>query len=394
MYRLLLIEDEEDLLASMADSFRYDGFEVFTAHDGMLGIDMAHAVLPDLIVCDVTMPGLDGHRVLMELHSHPFTSGIPFVFLTAHGDLDDIRKGMNLGADDYLVKPCRHEDLLNAVLTRLAKRKHIAGQYERAIDILEDALTSEHEQNSQQSRFLSMISHDLRTALSSVLSSEQLLRTYYDRLTPEKRESYFGRIERNVKQMLNLLDDLLAIGQAQAGKNTLVYEDMEFDVLCREVVEDFSQMYNRSHAVVLDVQPDVSFSVVMDRKFMQRVLMNLLTNAIKYSPDGSRVEVRISREADSVVLVVQDEGIGIPLEAQQQLFSIYQRAKNVGNVHGTGLGLAIVKHAVDLHAGTIHLESVENRGTTFVIRLPQSPPAPPQSTGQAEDMRYDVHSSD
>ncbi|MCA9888885.1 MAG: response regulator, partial [Anaerolineae bacterium] len=162
MYRVLLIEDEYHLLENLAENLTFEGFEVYTAENGWAGVKAALEHQPDIVVCDLMMPELDGHGVLLELRSRPSTSDIPFIFLTARAGLDDMRIGMNLGADDYLAKPCPHDTLVNTINARMAKYNESAGRYERTMEILETALTQEYESSQLKTRLLSMVAHDLR----------------------------------------------------------------------------------------------------------------------------------------------------------------------------------------------------------------------------------------
>lgn len=370
MYRVLLIEDEYHLLENLAENLTFEGFEVYTAENGWAGVKAALEHQPDIVVCDLMMPELDGHGVLLELRSRPSTSDIPFIFLTARAGLDDMRIGMNLGADDYLAKPCPHDTLVNTINARMAKYNESAGRYERTMEILETALTQEYESSQLKTRLLSMVAHDLRTGLTSILSSEQLIKNYQQKLSPERHLNYLLRIERNVHQMLTMLDDLLMVGEQQAGRVVTQIEQFDLRHLSRDIISDLSSMYGDTHPIEFMAQ-NGNTMIEADPRYISRILMNLLGNAYKYSEEGTTITVTIRLQDDTIQLIVEDRGIGIPTDDLEGLFDLYKRAGNVGGVRGKGIGLAVVKQAVDMHHGTIEVESAESVGTTFTITLPR-----------------------
>ncbi|MCA9892990.1 MAG: response regulator [Anaerolineae bacterium] len=370
MYRVLLIEDEYHLLENLAENLTFEGFEVYTAENGWAGVKAALEHQPDIVVCDLMMPELDGHGVLLELRSRPSTSDIPFIFLTARAGLDDMRIGMNLGADDYLAKPCPHDTLVNTINARMAKYNESAGRYERTMEILETALTQEYESSQLKTRLLSMVAHDLRTGLTSILSSEQLIKNYQQKLSPERHLNYLLRIERNVHQMLTMLDDLLMVGEQQAGRVVTQIEQFDLRHLSRDIISDLSSMYGDTHPIEFMAQ-NRNTMIEADPRYISRILMNLLGNAYKYSEEGTTITVTIRLQDDTIQLIVEDRGIGIPTDDLEGLFDLYKRAGNVGGVRGKGIGLAVVKQAVDMHHGTIEVESAESVGTTFTITLPR-----------------------
>ena len=385
MYHILLIEDELQLLENVAENLQYEGFTVDTAKNGWEGVEKALKIIPDIIVCDLMMPELDGYGVLLELRSNAKTSHIPIIFLTARTDLEDVRFGMNLGADDYLTKPCRHQDLVNAISARMLKHSQSAGQYERTVGILEEVLAKEHESSLLKTRFLSMVSHDLRSNLTSILSSQQLLKNYYDKMTPERRDTYYTRIERNVHHMLTMLDDLLMVGENVAGTALLNVEDISIAQLCNDICGDIHHLHHATHTIQLDIDDNLNPYMQADHRYLIRAITNLMNNAVKYSPEGTTVTLQVyNAENDHVMIAVQDEGIGIPPEDIENLFDIYKRANNVGRISGDGIGLAVVKQVVDLHKGQLQVQSQVDVGTRFVMTLPRTQPEPEMEAAATE----------
>ncbi|HEY9632723.1 MAG TPA: sensor histidine kinase [Coleofasciculaceae cyanobacterium] len=233
------------------------------------------------------------------------------------------------------------------------------------------ALEKERELSELKSRFISMASHEFRTPLATILSSSELLENYYYKWTVEKKQQYFTRIKAAIQRMVQLLDDVLLIGKAEAGKMTFNPAPLNLRQFCNELVEEVQTSSGSQHKIDTVVQGKDK-PACMDEKLLRHILYNLLSNAIKYSPAGTTIHFELNFLLKEVVFQIQDQGIGIPIDDQKHLFETFHRAKNVGTIPGTGLGLAIVKKSVDLHGGRIAVESVMDIGTTFTITLPLS----------------------
>ena len=248
------------------------------------------------------------------------------------------------------------------------------------------ALHRERELSELRNSFLSLVSHEFRTPLTTIRSSAELLERYNNRLSDEKKQTHYQRIESAVDRMTHLLDEVLLIGQAEAGKLKFEPQPMDLVPWCRDLVEGMQvvadnrhQNASHQHALAQRSLCEIAFTssgestdAQMDEKLLGHILTNLLSNAIKYSPEGGAVQFDLVCTAREAIFRITDNGIGIPAEYLPQLFESFQRASNVGTIQGTGLGLAIVKKAVDLHRGTIAVESEVGVGTTFTVRLPLS----------------------
>lgn len=234
---------------------------------------------------------------------------------------------------------------------------------------LRSALLKEKELNELKSRFITMTSHEFRTPLSTILSSAELLEHYRHRWNEEKQLTYLRRIQCAVKHMNEILNDVLIIGRAEAGRLDFRPTQLELVEYCRNLVEEIQLNVKNQHAIAFSSQ-NQSILCCMDEKLLGHILSNLLSNAIKYSPTSSTVKFTLTLEQEQAVFEIQDRGIGIPPEDLPHLFESFHRATNVGNIQGTGLGLAIVKNCVDTHKGEITVRSVVDMGTTFTVTLP------------------------
>jgi signal transduction histidine kinase len=226
---------------------------------------------------------------------------------------------------------------------------------------------------------VSLVSHEFRTPLTTIQSSAELLERYQERLASEKKLTHYHRIQSAISQMTHLLNEVLLIGQAEAGKLQFNPQPLDLVAFCRELVEGMQVMVDnrhsgKSHAHRLSCTVSGECKdAEMDEKLLRHILTNLLSNAIKYSPDGGSVQFALIGNDNDVIFQITDSGIGIPEEDKKQLFKSFSRASNVGTIQGTGLGLAIVKKSVDLHGGQITVDSVAGNGTTFTVTLPKKP---------------------
>lgn len=235
-------------------------------------------------------------------------------------------------------------------------------------EYLKIALEKEKELSELKSRFVSMTSHEFRTPLSTILSSCELLEHYRHKWTEEKQLTHLHRIQIAVKRMTEMLNDILIIGKAEAGKLEFVTTSFDVVAYCRNLVEEIQ--LNLSNQQVYFISEHESMPCCMDEKLLGHILTNLISNAIKYSPNKSDVRVAFYRQNQRAVFEIQDWGIGIAPEDITHLFESFYRARNVGNILGTGLGLAIVKKCVDIHQGEIFVSSKPGIGSLFTVNLP------------------------
>lgn len=235
------------------------------------------------------------------------------------------------------------------------------------------ALEQEKELGKHRARFASMVSHEFRTPLHIISFSTSLLKRHIDQWAEEKKRLYLDRIQTAVGHLSQLMDEVLIIGRSEVGKLTFSPRALDLDQFCRDLVAQLQMSHSSQHTVTFGRLGDCSTACV-DEKLLQPILTNLLNNAIKYSPQGSTVDLAFSCQNAEVIFQIKDQGIGIPAADQQRLFEPFHRGKNVGDIQGTGLGLAVVKKLVDIHGGQITVASEVGVGTTFTITLPLGKP--------------------
>jgi signal transduction histidine kinase len=242
-------------------------------------------------------------------------------------------------------------------------------ELERSQGELNEALSKERELNEIKSRFVSMASHEFRTPLSTVLSSAALLARYTLTEDQEKRDKHIKRIKDSVKHLNDLLEDFLSLGKLEEGK--IGTDPAEFAVkeFLEEVVEEMRTLAKPGQEIRCEFTGADLFST--DKRLLKNILINLLGNALKFSPENATIGLKVTHPAGGGLrLSIRDQGIGISPEDQQHLFSSFFRGGNATNIEGTGLGLHIVKRYVELLGGTIRLESQIGDGTLVTVELP------------------------
>jgi PAS domain S-box-containing protein len=229
----------------------------------------------------------------------------------------------------------------------------------------------EHERRliKLKEEFVAMASHEFRTPLSVILSSKDMLERYGSRLDETQRRQYFTQISEQIEQMTRMLDDLLTLNQTRAGLYRFIPSRIDLVNLCEQLIDKARLIDEEQHVFRLENR-SVTERLMLDELLVRHIVMNLLTNAAKYSPAGASIVLILMIDGETLELQVRDHGMGIPTSDQGHLFEPFYRASNVGQVKGTGLGLTLVKQSVEAHGGTIEYETVEGQGTTFHVRLP------------------------
>lgn len=231
------------------------------------------------------------------------------------------------------------------------------------------ALQKERELRDLKDRVLSMMSHELKTPLAAIRLSHDMLKRYSDRATDEEKAQYFDNINLQVEHLNEMVSDVLTLSQSERAEQGFTPESIDLITYCRNIVEAFQINHYQTHQIEFEC-PDPIIVAEFDKKLLRRALTNLISNAIKYSPEGGAIWFKLWTDGDFALIQVIDSGIGIPQEDNEYLFSPFHRASNVKGLPGTGLGLAITKQAIDLHEGDITYDSKIGQGTTFTIRIP------------------------
>lgn len=240
----------------------------------------------------------------------------------------------------------------------------------QAEQALQAALRHEKELNDLKSHFVSTVSHEFRTPMAIIRTGAELLKRYRNKMDAEAIDKKLDTIFVQVDHLSVLVDDVLTLSRIESGRIETHPTTVNLPAFCWIIVEDFKERYDRTHQVNYTTSSD-RLMICVDETLLRQIVVNLLDNAIKYTPQGGTVSLDIAAEAQEVVLRFVDTGIGIPEESQQYLFEPFHRGNNVNTIPGTGLGLSIVKQAVNLCQGSIVFETQPLVGTTFVIKFPR-----------------------
>jgi signal transduction histidine kinase len=239
-------------------------------------------------------------------------------------------------------------------------------------------LAREQELGKLKTAFVSMVSHEFRTPLNVIVTSSDILSRYLDRLPPADRDEHLASIQKSVKRMAGMMEDVLLLGRFESGRQQFQPAELHLPAWCRRFADEMQSATAGRCPIELHIG-EFDPLVLADESILRHILANLVSNAAKYSPPGAPVNVSVTREDDDAVFCVADSGIGIPAADRTRLFEAFQRGGNVGNIAGTGLGLVIVKRGADMHGGSVTFTSDEGRGTTFIVRLPLFAPPPDEA---------------
>lgn len=287
---------------------------------------------------------------------------LPFLLMTSRRDVGMVTRHLWKSIDELIIAPIEKLEL-QARVEMLLKRRSLSLS-------LQSANLDLQELNDLKTRFISIASHELRNPLNLISGYAQLLLQGRSNLSESKQKDLYQRMIHSVKSMTNTLNDVLLLTRGELAQKKIKLEPLNLNLFCRALFQNIKLGAGNNHQIDLSI-PEEEIVANVDRKLLEGIINNLLINAIKYSPQNSKILFKITKQEHEIVIQVQDQGIGIPPQDQPQLFNSFHRASNVGNIPGTGLGLAIVKQSVELHKGTITFQSEVDKGTTFVITLPQ-----------------------
>ncbi|HVO74387.1 MAG TPA: PAS domain S-box protein [Ignavibacteriaceae bacterium] len=249
-------------------------------------------------------------------------------------------------------------------LTDVTERK-------KAEEEIKSALQKERELNDLKSRFISTVSHEFRTPLTSILASNELIQRYFHKWNDEKKLETLKRIEKSVLYMNEMINDVLTLNKAESGRLEFRPVPMDLVELSKNILEEIKLIAKPEHNFAFDFDKSLS-NVRLDEKLIRNIIINLLSNSVKYSPAGGLINFALARNNGHINITIEDHGIGIPDEDQKRLFQPFLRGTNIENIPGTGLGLTILERAVNLHKGKISFESQVGKGTKFTITIPDS----------------------
>ncbi|MFI5244145.1 MAG: ATP-binding protein [Gemmatimonadales bacterium] len=382
---LILVADDVEANAELlVDQLETLGFRTVVARDAPSALAASLEHRPDLVILDVSMPAFDlgvadrdaGFEVCRRLKRDARTARIPVIFVTALGDTTDRVKAIEAGGDDFLTKP-HHRLVLNARVRALLKLKG-------ATDALEESLKRLRELQKVRDDLMKMIVHDLKTPLTSVLATLEMMRDGDFGAVTQAQARALSDAEGKAEDLLALIEDLLEVARIEEQTVTLTPEPIAPAALLAEIVYDWSLRFQQEGASAsIDVADDAPVFVA-DKVLIKRVLSNLVQNAITHSAGPVRLSLSARSDPQGILLAVADDGPGIPEEYQEIIFRKFERVRSpiAPRVRSSGLGLTFCRLAVESHGGRIWVKSTEGEGSTFYVQLPLAPREPPRSLGR------------
>lgn len=368
MTKILTIEDEPDVREIILDILEAEGYEVAGAADGNTGVHLARAFQPDLILCDVMMPELDGYGVLAALRDLPATATTPFIFLTARTTKGDVRQGMHLGADDYLTKPFTRDELLGAVAARLQRQSATQSQAQSQLDSLRQSIAFS-------------LPHELRTPLNGIVATSQLMLEDLEDLDADEMREMLLDIHSSGQRLFRLIQnfllyaelELLARDRSRAQELLqlrLDYPAATIEAAAQRQVREWPDRAADLHLRVEDA------TICLSESALQKIVIELVDNACKFSQPGQTVQVTATVQGDRYGLAVADGGRGLSPEQIRAVGAYQQFDRKLHEQQGSGLGLTLAQRLCTLYGGSLEISSQPDQGTIVQVWFSIVPAAP------------------
>jgi signal transduction histidine kinase len=357
--KILVIDDESDFRALIRITLKMMGYAIIEASDGLDGLAAIKMHHPDLVLCDVNMPKMDGNTLLGALKEDPECSSIPFIFITGNTAKSAMRQGMQLGADDYLTKPFTTDELIGAVKTRLSRTKSLKKYYESRFDDIKTSIVKS-------------LPHEFRTPLNGIIGCAEILKEEGN-LPAEEVKEIGALIYRAGRRLHHLLENMILFGELQLwmnDQNTIATLRRESVTLLREVIRSAAEkeaaMKKRDDSISITVRDT---RVQISSMHLAKIIEELVDNALKFSESGTKIYISSEENDTEAQIIIRDEGRGMSSEQIGKVTAFQQFGRRVHEQQGAGLGLEIAKALAELYGGSLTIESTEKIGTTIRIKL-------------------------
>jgi signal transduction histidine kinase len=375
----MVVDDTPANLQVLAGMLKERGYRVRPVPSGKLALLAAQSDPPDLILLDINMPEMNGYEVCQQLKADDRLRAIPIIFISILSEPLDKVKAFSMGGVDYVSTPYQPEELHARIATHLklhrlqVELEEANARLATANGVLARKQAELSDLHSRKDEFLAMLSHELRGPLAPILNAIQLLHLETD--ASELQCQARTVIERQVAQLARLMDDLMEVSRISTGRIHLRQDRAAVSVIVERAVETVRPLIDqRSHELSVSLPPEPIW-LHADAARLQQVVVNLLTNAAKYTPDHGRIQLSVERAGAECVLRVRDTGVGILPELLPHVFDLFTQAERSldRSEGGLGIGLALVQRIVEMHNGKVEVFSSPGQGAEFVVRLPAVP---------------------
>lgn len=364
MKKILVIEDEKLIREQLLKILDLEKYDVKSAENGAVGLEMAKEELPDLILCDVLMPKMNGFDVLKELQKDPDTATIPFIFLTAQAAESDLRKGMVLGAEDYITKPFFVEDLLSSIKTRLEKKELMEKISKDKLDELRD-------------KIIYSLPHELRTPLTSLYGFTDYLYKNHETVDRQSLRKITKTMKNAAERLIKLIHNYTEYSQLELMEASpdLISEVKEESIPNPAATISFTaQRIADNHKRRSDLKLRLENTpIYFDSAHLEKIVEELVDNAFKFSEEGTTVTVKTDVDEDSYSIHVANLGVGMTPAQVKNIGAYMQFDRETQEQQGAGLGLVIVQKLVKIHKGEFKIESDPGKQITFIVKLATKP---------------------
>lgn len=373
--RILVVDDEPNNLKLLHTLLTADGYTVHALKESRNTIELAKSLEPDLILLDINMPYLDGFEVAKLLKHDSETTEIPIIFVSAKDGEQDIRKGFEVGGIDYINKPIRDYEVIARVETHLRLREQQT-KLEETINEISELRSKEQERFSKisalRNQFIQSATHDLKNPLYNIIGYVNLMKDMGAELTPGQLLQFSEHIEISSNKMTQLIGDILDLLRVESSYLPIDLRQVNFEDYLNEQVSSFEMRAAQKAITITMESPDYPVYVALDVHLFSRVIENLISNAIKYSPENSDILVRFYDSDEGVILYIEDNGYGMSQHTLENLFVPFYRDATLqqSDIEGTGLGMAIVKEIINRHDGVIDVQSEVGSGTSLQVMIP------------------------
>lgn len=354
VYKILVVEDEEMVRSNIIQFLDSEGYELEEAESGIEAIQKLDKFFPDLIISDIMMPGMDGYELVKQIQTNPITASIPIILLTARAERQDVRRGMEFGADDYITKPFKAYDLIEAVKIRLQKKEN----YDRKFEELKSNISL-------------YIPHELRTPLVSIIGFADLLTTSLDDLDQDEIREMASKVKNSSLRLYDRIEKFIFFSELElkkSGEQTPTNFNLNEPFVTSLLKTQFKEKDTSTVKVSIE-----EAEIQISEEYFGRILIELIDNAFKFTNNESKISVAGYNSEDNYTLIVEDNGRGMDKNEIQQIEAFKQFNREDFQQEGNGLGLAIINDILDIVGGKLEIKSTKNESTKCCVYLKKVP---------------------